>query len=107
MAYDLMFGKSTEVKDNPIYILGFEFDIQTKVIPGMQNRFNSKALIPFSNPFEDVVLNHVELIKSRKELLELLIHPELRLQEKNILCQIITAITFALERDLPLLGVCD
>lgn len=107
MAFDLMVGRSLESDQELMRIVGFDFDIQVKVISAMQKRFNSSVLAMFSNPFEDVVIKEGELEKSKDELFKILIHPELRLQEKVILCQIITAITFAIDQNFSLFGVSD
>jgi len=107
MAFDLMVGKSALQKDNPIYLLGFEFDTQVKVIGAMQKRYNSAGLILFCNPFDDFKIQGNRLEEVKIECLEILVKPDLKLQEKNILCQIIASVVFALERGESLLGLTD
>lgn len=107
MAYDLMIGRSLELKDNPQYILGLEFDDQVKVLSNIQKRFNSEYIGLFCNPFEDVLINDSRLKECKREFLEVLIHPELKLNEKKLLCQLISVVVLAIEKDLPLYGVAD
>ena len=105
MAYDLMVGKSNQLKDKPEIVGEIDFD-ELATLGKLQKRIENSFLRRMSNLFEDQSFSVEDLVQAQGQLLELL-KMELSNEEKNLLHKLLSVISFAKNRSLPLHGVAD
>ena len=107
MAFDLVIGKSSLVKDNPQILGGLEFDEQNIIITGLHKKHPSTVFRLLSNPFSDITIHQQQLVECKEELYKTITKSDLSKNEKNMVYKLTSIICYALDSNLPLHGVAD
>lgn len=105
MAYDLVVGRGSKVKDSPDIVGGIEF-AELPAISRLLERIDSSLLQRISNLFEDQAFSVAEIEQALPQLLPLLIldlHPD----ERAFLQKLISVLSYAKWKDLGLYGIAD
>ena len=105
MAYDLVVGKSAQIKDSPTIIAGIEFS-EYPIICALAERTGSNFLHRISNLFQDQSFGISELEHARDQLFAVLLQ-KLEPEQKAFIYKMVTAVCFAIYKGLPLHGVAD
>jgi hypothetical protein len=105
MAYDLLVGKSNNVKDAPEIIGRIHFD-ELPTISRLLKRVDSFFLHRVSSFFDDQAFSTDEVEQALSHLLPLLTK-ELKSDELAMLHKLIAALSYAQAKKLSLYGVAD
>ncbi|MEO2218654.1 hypothetical protein ABGV49_16460 [Chromobacterium vaccinii] len=105
MAYDLVVGQGSKVKDAPDIVGGIEF-AELPAISRLIERVDSSLLQRISNLFEDQAFSMAEIEQALPQLLPLLtlgLHPD----ERAFLQKLISVLTYAKWKQQSLYGIAD
>jgi len=105
MAYDLIVGKSSKVKDSPDIVGGIEFS-EVPAISRLLNRVDSFFLHRISNFFEDQAFSLDEVDQALSHLLPLMTL-NLHADERTMLQKLVAVLAYAKWKQLGLYGVAD
>ncbi|MFZ6736035.1 hypothetical protein ACO0LG_29215 [Undibacterium sp. Ji42W] len=105
MAYDLVVGKSSKVKDAPDIVGGIEFD-ELPQISRLLKRADNSFLHRMSNLFEDQAFSEDEIEQALSSLLPLLLLG-LQAGERQCLEKLIAVLTYAKWKQSCLYCVAD
>ncbi|BBB63925.1 hypothetical protein UNDKW_5652 [Undibacterium sp. KW1] len=105
MAYDLVVGKSSKVKDAPDIVGGIEFD-ELPQIARLLKRADISFLHRISNLFEDQAFSEDEIEQAFSSLLPLLLL-DLQAGERQFLQKLISVLTYAKWKQSCLYCVAD
>ena len=105
MAFDLMVGKGSKVKDSPDIVGSIEFD-ELPSLSRLIKRLDSGFLHRVSNLFEDQVFSVADVTGALDELLPLLTQ-SLEADERAMLHKLIAVLAFAQARRQNLHGIAD
>lgn len=105
MAYDLVVGRGSKVKDAPDIVGGIDF-AELPAISRLLERIDSSLLHRISNLFEDQEFSVSEIELALTEFLPLLtldLHPD----ERAFLQKLISVLSYAKWKQLGLYGIAD
>lgn len=105
MAYDLVVGRGSKVKDAPDIVGGIEF-AELPAISRLLERSDSSFLQRISNLFEDQAFSVAEVEQALPQFLPLLIldlHPD----ERAFLQKLISVLSYARWKQQGLYGIAD
>ncbi len=105
MAYDLIVGKSSKVKDLPSVVGGIEFD-EIPAIMRLLKRVDISLLHRLANFYEDAAFSVAEVEEALDRLLPLL-SEKLQMDERLFLCKLISVLSYSKWKKLGLYGVAD
>ena len=105
MAYDLVVGTSSKVKDAPEIVGKIEFN-ELPAISRLLQRADLFLLNRISNLFEDQAFSLEEIHQALSQLLPLLVL-ELHADERAMLHKLIATLSYAEWKQLGLYGVAD
>lgn len=105
MAFDLMVGKSSKVKDSPEIVGSFDFH-ELPAATRLLKRVDSFFLHRVSNLFDDQVFSLKEVDQALDHLLPLL-KEKLHADEQALLHKLISVLAYAKAKQQSLFGVAD
>jgi hypothetical protein len=105
MAFDLVVGKSSKVKDSPVIVGSIDFQ-DLPAISRLLKRVDSFFLNRVSNLFEDQAFSTEEVDQALAHLLPLLTSP-LQPDEQALLHKFISVLAYARDKQQSLYGVAD
>lgn len=105
MAYDLVVGKSPQIKDNPVICGGIDFS-EYPMVCGLAQESGSQFLDCISNLFQDQAFSLSDLEDARSELFALL-PKDFEHGKRAVLYKMTAVVCFALYKQQPLFGVAD
>ena len=105
MAFDLMVGKSSKVKDSPDIVGSIDFD-DLPAISRLLQRVDSFFLHRVSNLFNDQAFSTEEIEQALRHLLPLLTK-QCKPDEQAILHKLISVLAYAKSKQQSLYGVAD
>lgn len=105
MAYDLVVGRGSKVKDAPDIVGGIEF-AELPAISRLLERVDSSFVQRISNLFEDQAFSVAEIEQALPQLLPLLTL-DLRPDEEAFLHKLISILSYAKWKQLGLYGIAD
>ncbi len=105
MAYDLVVGKSSKVKDRPTIVGSIEFD-ELAAVMRLIKRVDLSLLHRLANFYEDATFSLEEVDEALVRLLPLLAEA-LEAQERQFLHKLVSVLSYAQWKGLVLHGVAD
>lgn len=105
MAYDLVVGRGSKVKDTPDVVGGIEF-AELPAFSRLLERVDSSFVLRISNLFEDQAFSVAEIEQALPQLLPLLTM-DLRPDEETLLHKLISVLSYAKWKQLGLYGIAD
>ena len=105
MAFDLLVGKGSKVKDSPDIVGSIDFH-ELPAVSRLLKRIDSFFLHRVSNLFEDQAFSTEEVDQALTHLLPLL-KEKLQADEQALLYKLVSALAYAKAKQQSLFGVAD
>ena len=105
MAYDLVVGKSSLVKDSPTVVAEIDFS-EYPIVCALAEKTGSSFLHEVSNIFQDQSFGVNDLELAREQLFSML-YQDLNSNEKTFAFKMIAVVCFAIHKKQSLFGVAD
>ncbi len=106
MAYDLVVGKSNQVKDNPDVVGSIDFSMYP-VITSLQKKHEIPMLNQLCDQFSDHTFDEGQLKQAKDQLFKIMVSSDINDQESELVYKLVAATCYALDRRVSLYGVSD